>query len=310
MQWPGGLGAEASAARLRELGLARGWALAAYLWLFGDADDFLPGEHLVAVDASPGEVARQLARSPRRARATVTIPEGWNHLQIGARLEERGVCVAAAFRVAVRDPALRTELQLGPEGAEGWLFPATYDLHVNTAPQDVVRRMVAETRARLAQVAARHPGALERLRAQRGLDLGAVVTLASIVEKEARLAEERPVIASVYLNRLSDPTFRPLATLGADPTAGYGCLVEPERAPSCAGYAGRVTPAVVRDPANRWNTYRHPGLPPGPIANPGEASLEAVLAPAATDYLFFVHVGGGRHAFSRTLEEHEARTRP
>ena len=106
------------------------------------------------------------------------------------------------------------------------------------------------------------------------------------------------------MNRLSDPTFRPAKTLQSDPTAAYGCLVESARAPSCGAATGGVTPGMLRDSANRYNTYRHAGLPPGPIGNPGERALRAVLAPAKTDYLFFVAKGGGKHRFSRTFEEH------
>jgi UPF0755 protein len=124
------------------------------------------------------------------------------------------------------------------------------------------------------------------------------------VEREAADSSEHPLIASVFYNRLRDPTFRPLKALESDPTAGYGCLVEPALAPSCAGFQGQITPALLRDPKNRYNTYRHGGLPPGPIANPGESALAAVLTPATSDYLYFVASGRGKHAFSRTFEEH------
>lgn len=124
------------------------------------------------------------------------------------------------------------------------------------------------------------------------------------MEREAAASDERGTIASVYYNRLDDPEFRPSGMLQADPTAAYGCQVAPKSAASCAGYVGRVTPAMLRDPDNAYNTYKHAGLPPGPIANPGASSLEAVLAPAQTEYLFFVASGNGRHTFSRTLDEH------
>jgi UPF0755 protein len=137
-----------------------------------------------------------------------------------------------------------------------------------------------------------------------GFGLNEVLTLASMVEKETARPEERALIASVFFNRLRDPAFSPRRMLQSDPTAVYGCLVEPSAAPSCADFRGRVTPAMLRDPLNRYNTYRHPGLPPGPIANPGERAIEAVLAPAQTDYLFFVRNGPGSHSFSRTFEEH------
>ncbi|HMJ12215.1 MAG TPA: endolytic transglycosylase MltG, partial [Polyangiaceae bacterium] len=88
------------------------------------------------------------------------------------------------------------------------------------------------------------------------------------------------------------------------PTAAYGCLVAASEAPSCADFRGRVTPAMLRDASNRYNTYRHPGLPPGPIANPGESAIAAVFSPARSDYRFFVRNAAGGHSFSRTFEEH------
>jgi UPF0755 protein len=129
-----------------------------------------------------------------------------------------------------------------------------------------------------------------------------VVVLASIIEKEAARSDEKPLIASVFLNRLLDPTFRPLRMLQSDPTASYGCLVQEPAPETCS--AGRPTPAMLRDATNLYNTYRHPGLPPGPISSPGEAAIRAVLSPAKTDYLYFVAQGGGRHRFSRTFSEH------
>jgi len=106
----------------------------------------------------------------------------------------------------------------------------------------------------------------------------------------------------VFLNRLMDPTFRPLRMLQSDPTASYGCLVQVPPPASCE--PGPPTPAMLRDATNPYNTYRRAGLPPGPISSPGEAAIRAVLAPAKTDYLYFVAQGGGRHRFSRTFSEH------
>jgi UPF0755 protein len=187
---------------------------------------------------------------------------------------------------------------------EGFLFPATYELSVDSAPEAVIRTMVRTFRRRLQRLGDKHAGAFARLSKQRGWGEHEIVTLASIVEREAARSDERATIASVYLNRLDDPEFRPAGMLQADPTAAYGCLVAQEKPASCLGFTGRVTPAMLRDAGNPYNTYKHPGLPPGPIANPGEGSLEAVLAPAKTDFLFFVASGNGRHTFSRTLDEH------
>jgi len=303
LELPSGLGAGELSDRLVEAGLARGSsALAWYLRL--TRTHAAPGPHLLRDDLSPRELAQRLTRSPARAFVKVTIPEGWHHRQIAERLAELEVCPAPEFAQAVFDPALLRELHLRGPSSEGYLFPATYELQVDSEPAAIVRLLVAEARKRVGRVAARVPGALENLAKSDGFDEHDLVTLASIVEREAADPAEHPLIASVFFNRLRDPTFRPLKSLESDPTAGYGCLVEPQLAPSCSGFHGQVTPALLRDARNRYNTYRHPGLPPGPISNPGEHALQAVLAPAASDYLYFVASGQGHHTFSKTFAEH------
>jgi UPF0755 protein len=124
-----------------------------------------------------------------------------------------------------------------------------------------------------------------------------------MVEKEAAVDDERPVIASVFINRLRDPSFKK-KILQCDSTSIYGCHVLEDKAPSCTGFKGKPSHAINVDPLNTYSTYVHEGLPPGPIANPGSKSLQAVLAPASTKYLYFVTRGDRRHAFSETLEDH------
>ena len=299
-----GVAAGELAERLHEAGLVRSaTAVAWYLRLTGSK--VVPGRHLLRDDLSPRELTQRLTRSPARLHARVTIPEGYNHQQIAARLAELEICPAADFVAAVFNPELLRELHLRGPSSEGFLFPATYELAVDSDPAAVVRTLVAETRKRLARLEARLPGAFDALAKSDGFDEHDVVTLASIVEREAADPAEHPLIASVFYNRLHDPSFRPLRTLESDPTAAYGCLVEPAVAPSCAAFAGQVTPALLRDARNRYNTYRHPALPPGPISNPGESALSATLTPAASDYLYFVASGHGHHTFSRTFEEHK-----
>jgi UPF0755 protein len=253
---------------------------------------------------SPRELVQRLARLPTRPAVKVTLPEGFTHLQMAERLEKSEVCSAEGFRRAVRDRALLTELSIGAASAEGYLFPSSYELAVDSEPAAIVRLLVRELQKRLERIQREH--SLEPLRREHGFGVHELITLASMVEKETGNAEERPLIASVFFNRLKDPAFLPARTLQSDPTAAYGCLIEPERAPSCAGYDGRVSPAMLRDPLNRYNTYRHAGLPPGPIANPGEAAIRAAIAPARSDYLFFVARGEGRHTFTRTYAEHDS----
>jgi len=310
IDWPAGAGPEEAAALLANAGLVRGEAaMAMFLRASGGTDDFVPGPHLLPSSATPWELRRMLSRSPDRPTARVTIPEGFHRFDIAARLEKLQITGRRAFLAASADPLLLDKLgierggSVGAESAEGYLFPATYDLPKDADAREVVTRLVKEGDRRWEALVATRKDGFEALRASLGWGRREVLTLASLVEKEAAVDEERPLIASVFLNRLLDPTFNP-KRLQSDPTSAYGCVAWPAEAPSCAGFSGKVTPAMNQDVKNRYSTYVRPGLPPGPIANPGARSIEAVLSPAATKYLYFVATGAGRHTFSETLEAH------
>ncbi len=304
--WPGRVGAAEAAAVLHQQGLIESprW-FSAYFRLVGGCDTCEPGTHLLSDDLSASALLAWVSRSETgRPKVKVTIPEGWHLLEVAERLRQKSVCSRDDFVRVARSRRLLDELGIRGESVEGYLFPATYDLRLNSSPAEVVRRMVAEARARLRRLLQEHPEALAQLMPERRWSERELVIMASIVEKEARHDDERATIASVYYNRLTSPEFAPAHRLQADPTSAYGCTIEASKAPSCAGFSGRVTPAMLRDAANRYNTYRYGGLPPGPICNPGEASLEAALVPAETDYLYFVAKADGRHTFSRTYEQH------
>lgn len=293
------------AAQLLERGALKSPQLfRAYLALLQPGFEVTAGEHLLNDSASARQLAERLSRGSARASQHITLPEGFHALQIAQRLEHAEVCTLDGFRRAVSDAALLRELNIAGPSAEGYLFPASYGLLVDSDARDVVRVLVRETKKRLQQAFERHPGRLAALQREFGFGEREILILASMIEKEAQASDERPLIASVFFNRLRDPNFRPARMLQSDPTAGYGCVWAGAEIPSCSGFHGSVTPALLRDPTNPYNTYRHPGLPPGPIANPGEASIDAVLAPAETNFLYFVAKGGGRHAFSRTFAEH------
>ncbi len=132
------------------------------------------------------------------------------------------------------------------------------------------------------------------------------LVMASIVEKEAVDPAERPRIAQVFMNRLTSPSFSP-KRLETDPTIRYGCMVPVQKSPGCQGWdkKDRLHRAQLDDKDNPYNTYQHDGLPPGPISNPGRGSLEAVLVPDGSDYLYFVAKDARNHAFAKTLEEHK-----
>ena len=296
-----------SAARLAQTGLISSPRLMQlYLLTLGRSPAFVAGEHLVPAEVSPRELVQLLARLPTRPGVRVSIPEGFDHFQVAARLQAHGICSRGSFLAAFGDPQLLGRLGITGPDAEGYLFPATYTLKLDSDPKQLLVRFVEQARKRLRRVAEQiGPKALADLETYRGWGEHEILTLASMVEKETAADDERALVASVFFNRLDDPNFRPLGMLQSDPTAHYGCLVLADQIPSCAGAPARVTPAMLRDSANPYNTYRHAGLPPGPIANPGEASLRAVLEPAKTEYLFFVARGGGRHRFSRSFEEHD-----
>jgi len=301
----------ATHAELSELLAARGALQSprlfrAYLALLQPGFELAPGEHILNDAASPRQLAQRLSRASGRSAEHITFPEGFHSLQVAQRLERAEVCSLDAFRRAIADPALLRELGIEGSSAEGYLFPASYGLLVDSDAREVVRVLVAETKKRVQKLLEGHPGRLEQLARDFGFRERDVLILASMIEKEAQASDERPLIASVFFNRLRDPEFRPARMLQSDPTASYGCVVAGAEIPSCAGFHGSVTPALLRDTANPYNTYRHAGLPPGPIANPGEASIVAVLAPAQSDFLYFVAKGQGtgRHTFSRTFAEH------
>ena len=278
------------------------WLFSMYMRLLHADESLRAGTVQLTDRLTPSQLLRRLSTGFGEVDTRVLIPEGFNRFDIAVRLETFGICSAQGFLDATTDRGLLDRLDIPGPSAESYLFPGTYDFRSGSAPSLVVARMVDNERARTAPLWASE--GMRRLHDELGWGPYQVLTLASIVEREAAVPEERPIIAGVFLNRLRSTTFQPRARLQADPTAAYGCLVDPKAAPSCAGYDGVITPAMLADPANPYNTYRHSGLPPGPIANPGLPAIEAVLEPAHHDYLYFVARGDGRHTFSETLVQH------
>ncbi|MFL5499463.1 MAG: endolytic transglycosylase MltG [Gemmatimonadaceae bacterium] len=212
---------------------------------------------------------------------TVTIPEGYSLAEITPRLARTLRVPAESVSAAVRDTALLARLDVPNPTLEGYLFPDTYAFPVGTTARQAVREMVYAFERRWRSD---WDSSLVDLKINRN-DL---VTMASIVEKEARVPEERPVIAAVYYNRL-----RRGMPLQADPTVQY----------ALGHHVGRVLykDLTIQSP---YNTYVHKGLPPGPVASPGVASLNAAANPANVPYLYFVASRDGHHEFRMTLEQH------
>ena len=215
---------------------------------------------------------------------SVTVPEGLTMLDIADLVEREELCHREDFLAAARDPSLVHDLAPRVRNLEGFLFPATYEFPRRVTAQEIVGAMVKRFR----EVWSSFP---EAGRNPHGLSALEVVTMASLVERETGVADERPVVAGVFYNRL-----RRGVALQCDPTVIYALRL-----------ANRYDGALdEKDLAFKspYNTYRHRGLPPGPIANPGAASLRAVLHPPYVDYLYFVSNTQGGHFFSKTLEEH------
>ncbi|MCU0693331.1 MAG: endolytic transglycosylase MltG [Polyangiaceae bacterium] len=305
LTWTPDATAGQAAKMLVDAGLVRSAGLMAlYLHVEGAMGKIEPGYHLVQDDMSPRTLVRRLRRLAGGTTVRVVIPEGFNKFDIAARLQDKGVCAAKAFLLATTDPSVVRDLRLPAPDAEGYLFPATYELSRNHQADDVIRRMALEADRRYAELFDTHAEAADKLQAELGWSRHSLVVLASVIEEEAAADEERPLIASVFLNRMRDESFRPQRRLQSDPTARYGCLLRPELTPTCWAADKGVTGSMVRDPLNPYSTYAHAGLPPGPICNPGVRSLLAVLQPANTKYLYFVAKGNGRHAFSESYGEH------
>ena len=239
------------------------------------------GEYEVSPASTPREILERIAEGPVKT-YPVSLPEGLRLEQFAARLDAAGLVSAPEFIAVARDPAFAASLGLPGDSMEGFLFPETYRLPRGLPPTQVARVLAREF--------LRNWKPVEPAAQKRGLSMRDVVILASIVEKETAAPEERPRIASVFHNRLEQGI--PLAT---DPTVIYGI----------EDFDGNLTRAHLRDAKNPYNTYRHEGLPPGPISNPGAAALRAVVEPEETRYLFFVSRNDGTHVFSRTYADHE-----
>jgi UPF0755 protein len=214
----------------------------------------------------------------------LTVPEGLTGDEIAALLRPGDAEKAAAFRRAMLDPGPIADLDPRARDLEGYLFPETYNLPRQAPDVDIVAAMVSRFREVFDEPRRRRA-------AEIGLSVRDVVTLASLIEKETAIPAERPLVSAVFHNRL-----RIGMKLDCDPTVVYALKRE-------GLYKGRLLLKDLKFPSP-YNTYLHAGLPPGPIANPGLASLDAALTPSSDAYLYFVARGDGSHRFSRTLGEH------
>jgi UPF0755 protein len=281
---PSGAGSRTIGERLIAAGVIRDDLTYRFaLWRSGQARRLKAGEYRFEGEMSPLDVLDKIARGDV-VLLNLTFREGLTIDEMSRVFEAGGFGPAPSFVTAAQDASLVQAFDPQARDLEGYLFPDTYSFPRGSDAPRVVRAMVE----RFEQVATAD---LRKAAASRGLSVRQLVTLASLVEKETAKAEERPLVAAVYSNRL-----RIGMGLQCDPTVIYALQ-----------RAGRYTGNLRRDDLqfdSPYNTYRYPGLPPGPIAAPGQGSLEAAASPAAVDFVYFVSRNDGSHEFARTLDEH------
>ncbi|MEY4094289.1 MAG: hypothetical protein RLZZ53_1488 [Acidobacteriota bacterium] len=282
---PGGSGPGRIGERLVAAGVVRDtWTFRAALMLSGRARALKAGEYRFDTPMHALDVIEKIARGDVYTRL-LTFREGLTIVEMAQVFEDKGFGTAAAFTAAAANASLIADLDPDARDLEGYLFPETYSLPRQTPATEVVAQMVKGFRDRLT------PEMLSSAKAG-GLTVRQFVALASLVEKETGTPEERPIVAAVYRNR-----YRIRMPMQADPTVIYALQ-------KAGKYNGNLTRQHLREFDSPYNTYMYPGLPPGPIASPGQASLAAAAHPADVDYLYFVSKNDGSHVFASTLAEH------
>lgn len=262
------------------------------------------GEYLFEKPASIIDIQRRLRRGDVYFH-TVVVPEGYTMFDIARAIEAAGLGPAQEFvKAAQSNTPLISDISPGARSLEGYLFPDTYEFTRMMTMDEMAAAMVRQFRLVAGQIGLIQGPALIAAHDAQAIAPGAgnsadspnelerIVIMASIVEKETAVPEERPLVASVYYNRLEKHI-----ALDADPSIIYAELL-------AGTYQGALHHADMRF-NSPYNTYRNVGLPPGPIGNPGRSSLEAAMHPAQTDYYYFVADAQGHHRFARTLEEHD-----
>ena len=257
------------------------FAFVALAVLRGTARSLKAGEYEVPKGASLLAIL-QLMEAGKVKPHLVVLKEGFTVRELARQLETEGLAQAPDVLRVAQSPLFAQGLGIEADGLEGYLFPDTYQMTKGMRVEEILGRMVQRFREKIAT-----PETLALAR-ERGLGLHELVTLAAIVEKEAVVRDELPIIAGVFWNRLKRDML-----LQADPTVAYA-----------VGKEGRAPTREDLQVDHPFNTYRYRGLPPGPIGSPGRAAVEATLAPATVPYLYFVAIDDRHHHFSETLDEH------
>ncbi len=265
----------------REGVLRDSWIPLVHMKLLRSRDSLKAGVYEFRGPLAPVDVVDKLVRGDVILKS-VTVREGLDRFAIARLFEAEGLGTEREWARATSETDLIRDIAPDATSLEGYLFPDTYKFDPGAPPETIVATMVANFRRQWGN---------EIALITTGLNPHQTVTLASIVETEAQLPAERPIVASVYLNRV-----RRRMLLGADPTVIYALKLQ-------GRWDGNIRKNDLRIDSP-YNTYRRPGLPPGPIANPGLASLRAAAAPATSPYLYFVARNDGSHVFSTNIAEH------
>jgi len=260
--------------------------------LMGVEDELAAGEYEFREGETAATAVRRISRGETRSQRAL-IREGLRREEVWAALERGGIVPANEFLQALGEDYEASFLAELPEGAslEGYLFPDTYDFPLNATAHGTVQRL-------LSAFDGQYQTEIEPLLPASGLSLHEVITLASIIEREAQVPEERPIMAGVFLRRIAQGM-----PLQADPTVQYA-IAEDRASVEQFGFWKKGLTLTDLGVASPYNTYMSAGLPPGPIANPGLDAILAVLQPADTSYLYFVARPDGSHIFAETLGEH------
>ena len=271
----------------------------------GDTTNIKSGKYVIKDNLAPKQVLAILVAGIKEVTTKVTLPEGKNMLEFFELLQTAKVAKVAELEPLARDKDFLGKHGITGDTVEGYLFPDTYEFRVNEKPAVVLQRLITRHQEVWNELLAKHQKDAAKLKEKLAWGNRELLIMASIVEKEAVDPGERPRIAQVFINRLTLPSFQP-KRLETDPTIRYGCIVPVQKSPPCQQWdkRDRLHRAQLDDKANPYNTYQHEGLPPGPIANPGKASIEATLSPDGSDYLYFVAKDARNHAFARSLDEH------
>jgi UPF0755 protein len=291
---PQGANGNAIARRLERAGVVGGGRFGAIAGLMGVQGELAAGDYEFTRGMPATDVIQRLRKGIVLPVVTVTIPEGRRLEEVAALLEKQGLTNAQEFiSAAAASDYPQAFVQSRPPGStlEGYLFPDTYFFAKGVTARQVVERLLATFDERFDRE-------LRAAAERNNLTVHQAVTLASIVEREAQVPEERELIAAVFLNRLKAGI-----PLQADPTVQYAVAADPASVGKYGWWKRDLTvdDLQIKSP---YSTYANPGLPPGPISGVGLASLRAVAQPAAVRYLYFVAKGDGSHAFAETLEEH------